>query len=364
MADPGGPPRVTFGIIVLNGEPFTRYCLRSIYPFAHEIIAVEGASPHAAAIATKDGHSTDGTLETLRRFKAEEDPEGKLQIVTAEDDGHPDGFWPGEKDEQSRAYARRATGEYLWQVDVDEFYRPADMRQVLRLLADRPGITAVSFDTMTFWGSLDVVADGAYLRSGAREYHRLFKFGPGYAYKTHRPPTVVDPEGRDLRTINWLDGRATGRKGIRLYHYSLLFPRQVREKCAYYHRAFPQVYAQVDEWVQNCFMTLRRPYRVHNIYTHPSWLERYHGEHPPEVIRMMDDIRAGRVREELRPTDDIEALLHSPLYVLGRGALKTSSRLIPPAVLNRGRGWLSRLVHSAASSFRRGAPPSTGATKC
>ena len=36
-------PRVTYGIIVLNGEPFTRYCLRSLYPFAHEIIVVEGA---------------------------------------------------------------------------------------------------------------------------------------------------------------------------------------------------------------------------------------------------------------------------------------------------------------------------------
>ena len=28
-------PKVTFGIIVLNGEPFVRYCLRSLYPFAH-----------------------------------------------------------------------------------------------------------------------------------------------------------------------------------------------------------------------------------------------------------------------------------------------------------------------------------------
>ena len=43
-------------------------------------------------------------------------------MVTAEECGHENGFWPGEKDEQSRAYAARATGDYLWQVDVDEFY--------------------------------------------------------------------------------------------------------------------------------------------------------------------------------------------------------------------------------------------------
>ena len=98
MRDPD-LPKVTFGIIVLNGEPFTRYCLRSLYPFAHEIIVVEGAAPAAAKVATPDGHSTDGTLETLYRFKAEEDPEDKVVIITRE------GFWR-EKDEQSQAYAR------------------------------------------------------------------------------------------------------------------------------------------------------------------------------------------------------------------------------------------------------------------
>jgi hypothetical protein len=63
---------------VLNGEPFTRYCLRALYPFAHEILVVEGAAPAAAKVATPGGHSTDGTLETLYRFKAEEDPKGKI----------------------------------------------------------------------------------------------------------------------------------------------------------------------------------------------------------------------------------------------------------------------------------------------
>jgi hypothetical protein len=29
-------PKITFGIIVLNGEPFTRYCLRALYRFAQQ----------------------------------------------------------------------------------------------------------------------------------------------------------------------------------------------------------------------------------------------------------------------------------------------------------------------------------------
>ena len=118
---------------------------------------VEGAAPGAVNIATADGHSRDGTLEVLRRFKADEDPDDKLTIVTAEDDGHPDGFWPGEKDEQSRAYASRATGDYLWQVDIDEFYLARDMESILAMLAADPSIDAMTFRQVTFWGGLDYV---------------------------------------------------------------------------------------------------------------------------------------------------------------------------------------------------------------
>ena len=105
-------PRISFGIIVLNGEPFTKYCLRQLYPHAYEIIVVEGGSRKAIDEAP-EGHSTDGTLEALYEFKAQEDPEDKIQIITRDD------FWT-EKDEQSQAYAQVATGDHLWQVDIDE----------------------------------------------------------------------------------------------------------------------------------------------------------------------------------------------------------------------------------------------------
>ena len=105
-------PAVTFDIIVLNGEPFTMYCRRSLYPYAHEIIVVEGAPSGEASIATADGHSSDGALVALRQSTSEEDPHDKVIIVTAQDKGHHDGFWPGEEDQQSRACAARATGEY------------------------------------------------------------------------------------------------------------------------------------------------------------------------------------------------------------------------------------------------------------
>ena len=322
MSAPDGWPKITFGIIVLNGEPFTRYCLRSLYPFAHEIIVVEGGHEGARDIATADGHSTDGTLEVLRRFKREEDPENKLQIVVR------DGFWP-QKDEfgnsktpQSRAYAERATGDYLWQVDIDEFYRPDEMRIVLDMLAGDRQISAVSFNVHPFWGGFDYVSDGWYWRRGHLTFHRLFRWGPGYRYSTHQPPTVTDDRGRDLRSLKWVDGEAMARRGVRLYHYDHVFPRQVRTKAAFYRRQAPRVCAEINEWADAGYFRLTRPYHVERHYWLPAWIERYEGPHPPEALRMLQDIRAGKLRVAERRTDDVERLLRSPRYRAGKAALK------------------------------------------
>jgi hypothetical protein len=309
-------PRITFGMIVLNGRPFVRYNLRALYPFAHEIIVVEGATPGAASVATPDGHSTDGTLETLYRFKAEEDPENKVQIVVR------DGFW-SEKDEESQAYAQRATGDYLWQVDIDEFYHPRDIQAVLNMLQNDPSISAIAFREIKFWGGFDYIVDGWRSRRGSEIYHRLFKWGAGYRYVTHRPPTVYDPQGRDLRHLKWINGYELARRGIFLYHYSLVFPKQVIEKCEYYSDAAWARRLEAREWAQEVFLKLQNPYRVHNVYELPSWLERFVGDHSPQIEALRADLKAGRLDIVARPTDDIERLLQSPRYQLGRVALKS-----------------------------------------
>ena len=331
--------RITFGIIVLNGEPFLRYTLRALYPFAHEIIVVEGAVPGARNIATADGHSLDSTITTLRDFKTHEDPDDKLQIVTRE------GFWT-EKDEMSQAYAEQASGDYLWQVDVDEFYQPADMRAVLDMLWADPSITAVSFKTMTFWGAPDYRVESWYLRRGAAVYHRLFKWGAAYRYVTHRPPTVVDARGQDLRDGHWLRAEALEARGIFMYHYSLLLPKQVLEKSAYYSRAEWAKRQNALEWAQDAYMSLRRPYHLHNVDDYPGCLYRYYGAHPPQVLKMWRDISAAESGYEIRLRDDIETLLDSRRYQVGRWLIMSLDK---PASLwsvmrRRLKGALARLL--------------------
>jgi glycosyltransferase involved in cell wall biosynthesis len=354
-------PRISFGVIVLNGEPFTSYCLRSLYPHAHQILVAEGACRAATGIGTADGHSSDGTLETLRRFKAEQDPEGKITVITAEDEGHANGFWPGEKHEQSRAYAQRATGDILWQVDIDEFYHPHAIEAVRGLFQRDPTVSGASVRQVTFWGGFDYVTDSWYLRRGAADYHRIFRWGPGYAYTTHRPPTVADARGRNLRELNWLSAETLVRAGVRLHHYSLLLPKQVFEKCAYYDRAAWIPADAYTEWARRDYMGLRHPFRVHNVYTHPSWLERFGGEHPPEVERMRGDVEAGRLAVQLHDTQSVELLLRSPRYRIGRLAIRSLD--YPDRWVRRLRRWArSRTDHvrniqnsAAASAAETGA---------
>lgn len=314
--------RITFGIVVLNGEPFTRYNLRSLYPFAHQIIVVEGACQAAKDISMPNGHSSDGTLETLRCFKKEEDPEGKLLIIIAEDEGHPDGFW-SEKDEMSKAYAKHATGNYLWQVDVDEFYKSEDMGTILTILQNDSEITAVSFKQIPFWGGFDYFVNGWLFQKDfagcwAQRFNRLFKWGQGYTYVTHRPPTIYDAKGNDLYGIKWIKDNELIKKNIFLYHYALVFPKQVLDKCTYYDRAEWAWCDRARDWYQEVFLSLKKVYRIHNDYRYPSWLERFHGNHPSQIEELRKDIMNGKININLRPKDDIERLLNSSLYRLGK----------------------------------------------
>ena len=308
-------PRISFGLIVLNSEPFIRYNLRALYPFAHQLLVVEGAVEAARGIATADGHSRDATLETLHDFKANEDSEDKLHIITR------NGFWL-EKDEMSQAYAERATGDYLWQVDGDEFYRTQDMQRVLNLLADDSSISAMSFHMRTFWGAPNMMTDGWYLQRGASQYHRLFKWGDGYTYVTHRPPTVTDKQGRNVRSLHWLDGDKMREHDIEMFHYSLLFPKHVLEKCEYYASADWAEAERATDWAQEAYLQLNRPFRVHNTYQYPSWLQRFDGEHPAQILAMWQDIENGEVEIERRPMADAEALVDSIGYQLGREVVR------------------------------------------
>jgi glycosyltransferase involved in cell wall biosynthesis len=307
-------PKISFGIIVLNGEPFIEYCVRGLYSAAHEIIIAEGAAKSASEFSTKDGHSLDDTRAILRQVKADHDPDNKIILV------ENDGFWAN-RDEQSQAYAERATGDYLWQVDMDEFYTEHALEAMKERLRQDPTITGASFRWKNFFGCERSIVDGWFLMSGGGDVNRLMKWGQGFAYGKHwEGSRSFDPNGRDMTTVNWLSADDTAAIGVELFHYSLVFPFQVISKSRVYQGGMDPTFEhkEAELWATEVWRDLKRPFDVHNRYGKPAWLEAYDGPHPASAEQMFRELASKYPSLELRRTDDIWKLLKSRHYLLNR----------------------------------------------
>lgn len=304
--------KVTFGILALNAQPFLEYNLRALYPFAHQIVVAEGAALAAKNLARTDGHSLDGTLEMLQEFKDKHDPANKLLVVSAADAGYTDGFWP-EKDEMSQAYAERATGDWLWQVDSDEFYLESDLAAMLDLLDEHPQVAGYSFPYVEFFGSFNSVITGIWHLKQFSRVQRIFKWGAGYRYISHRPPTVVSDKGQELALRRVGDAAPEGRKML-MYHYSYVLPKQAQQKVEYYSNvSWSEAFRKNKQWYDQQYMRLKNPMRLGELGG-LQWLERFEGKHPEAIVKLQEDLLSGRISEPQRPVQDIESLLDSSWY--------------------------------------------------
>jgi hypothetical protein len=319
-------PKITFGVIVLNGEPFTKYCIEQVYKFAHQIIIVEGACLAAKDIATDDGHSTDGTLSILYDLKKRIDTDNKIKIITAEDRGYPNGFWPGEKTEQSAVYTEYATGDYIWQLDIDEFYKPADIKFILSLLANDPEISHVMIKQIPFWGNFNFYMDGWYFKgtknwSPQNRFPRIFKWEKGYKYIEHRPPTIINNDGIEVRNIKAIDLDKI-KKGIFIYHYFSVFENQVLDKLSYYSNAkwkTSNVSVEFDKNKLNIGKEIiKKPFRLHYVKKFPSWIDKFIYEHPPEIKKLIKNLTTNEKIKILVSENDLEKLNSSFYYIIGR----------------------------------------------
>lgn len=274
--------KISFGMIVLNGEPFIKYNLENLYPHAHQILIVEGAVEKFKHAATPDGHSIDNTVEMISSFP---DPGKKIRLIQR------DGFWP-EKDEMCNAYLEYSTGDYIWQVDVDEFYKSTDIIKVRDFLSNTPDIMRVDIKTVNFWHSFSAVMQGATYIYGADEFRRIFRFKPGYRYLTHRPPTVVNQKGEIVSDRNIISAKDLSEKlGVYIYHYSYVFPMSVKEKSEYYSKMnWGQGHEDGVLWFNDEWKRLSNPLRIHIIKYPPSWIVPFREEHPEVIQKMVSEL--------------------------------------------------------------------------
>ena len=226
--------KITFGMIVLNGDQVLEEALSSVYPYAHQILIAEGP----VSYWQQQGYTTsvDGTNEILDSFP---DPDNKITIVHSK---------YLEKDDQCNTYMNylKPDTDYIWNLDCDEVFNPEDIETIIKLL-EAEKYTSVGFKSLTFYGGFDNYLTG--FEENA-EFMRIRKVYPGSYWKTHRPPTIAhkidNPWPEKHLDCNYL----AENYGVRMYHYSYVFPDQVFNKIKYYEEFLNKTHCIKDYFNQ------------------------------------------------------------------------------------------------------------------
>ena len=229
--------KITFGIIVFNAETtlpngMLEACIKNIYDIAHEIIIVEGATKAVShcfdgdtSTFTNDGKSTDKTIQILSSLN---DPLNKIKVILSK------GFWNG-KTEMCNEWAKIATGDYIWQLDSDEFYHKEDMIKLIKYL-ETTKMDAVYFNAFHFFGGYEYCIDERCAPGtwGTGPWYRLFRNVPGKSYWISHEPPYYNCDGIICNNNNVMLANETTKLGIKMYHYSYVTYSQIEFKTKFY----------------------------------------------------------------------------------------------------------------------------------
>ncbi len=130
--------KMSFIMIVLNGMPFIKASLGSIYKSAYEIIIVEGAEEQCMFAANSDGSSNDGTVEFIKSYP---DPDKKIKLIQ--------GKWIDKCEMQNKA-VEIATGDYIWLIDSDEVYKEEAIEIIYQILNENPTVYQINIPLIHF----------------------------------------------------------------------------------------------------------------------------------------------------------------------------------------------------------------------
>jgi glycosyltransferase involved in cell wall biosynthesis len=184
---------------------------------------------------TQDGHSTDNTITVIKDIMDER----KDKFIALVQNQDPNGFWPG-KTAMCNAASMIATGDYIWQIDSDEFYHQIDMEKIIGMLKLwEPH--QVDFYANHFVGGFDKVIDETNGKNWGNDipWRRIFrhvpsrKMPPKSWWISHEPPVYVC-DGVRTDAGNVVDKKKTLQAGIKLYHYAYVTESQFQFKEKFY----------------------------------------------------------------------------------------------------------------------------------
>ena len=68
-------------------------------------------------------------------------------------------------------------------------------------------------------------------------------------------------------------------------------------------------------WYEKNYINLEQPFRAHNVYNFPGWLEPWNGNIPNAIKQMWDDTLNHRIDIETRNMDLVNNLLKNKWYI-------------------------------------------------
>lgn len=229
---------IAVGMIIFDGDFILKQCLDAIYPFASQIMIAEGP----VKFWQNCGHTTssDQTNRILDNFP---DSKNKIDVIHGQFE---------EKDDQCKAYMHllKKDASYIWNIDSDEIYKPEDVEKIIKLLRDEK-YTSIGVRPYSFYGGFDHYITG--WEEKKDQFLRIFKIYPGSEWVTHRPPTIKHNVENILEPKHLDSDRLYNEHGIRMHHYSYVFPRQVFNKIAYYKAAVSKDKC-IDDYFRNVYL--------------------------------------------------------------------------------------------------------------
>lgn len=272
--------KISTGTLVLNAESvlptgMLRAQLEQLYYIADEIFITEGAtkvinSKHYwdgdTTWLTSDGHSTDQTVNIIKNFP---DPEKKIFLI------QKDGFWNG-KTEMCNEWSKRATGDYIWQIDSDEFYKKDDIEKIKRILKKYEP-DAVHFYANHFWGDYEHCFDETSGTGWGNNipWMRIFKHKPGASWLSHEPPNYLLPDGKICNYGKLIPRDETLKVGLKLYHYSYVTQKQKDFKVKFFR----------DFWLDDAWNKWKKD--SNTIVKDGSYTVEFKDKHPEFVINII-----------------------------------------------------------------------------
>lgn len=237
-------PKISFMMLLYNGltnlpEGMLSAAFRQVQDIAHEIYVIEGAT-QLAKFSSADGRSTDGTIDFLHDAMRKD---RRIKLIQKKN------LWD-DKNQMVCATNNIFQGDYVWQLDSDEFYHENDIPRIVKMLEDRQPLE-VDFYSYVFWGGYtDCITE----RTGKtwtneKPKRRIFRNKPGVSFWTsHNPPSYHYDETTECsEQVNVITREETLAMGMKIFHYSYVERAQAEFKSRYYLKAFDYA-AAWDAW--------------------------------------------------------------------------------------------------------------------